>query len=111
MTTIPNTYALRIAELEAEIGRLKEVVEVRTQSWMNTTDALSERDDWLKALQCRLDAAERVCEIESRFMVHHPSCPTFDDKRAECGGCTPMNKALASWRRSRAESGETKGGG
>ncbi len=38
-------------KLAAEVARLTAVLAVRTQSWMNTTDALSEADDRVKAAE------------------------------------------------------------
>ncbi len=41
-------------DLMVEIDRLKEVLEVRTQSWMNTTDALQERIAHFDILDAKL---------------------------------------------------------
>ncbi len=39
---------LLLVEAAGEIERLKDIIEVRSQSWMNTTDALSETSNGLK---------------------------------------------------------------
>lgn len=43
-----------VPELIAEVRRLKDLLEVRTNSWINTTDALSEADARIKELKQQL---------------------------------------------------------
>lgn len=45
----------QLSEAHAEIARLKEVLEVRTNSWMNTCETLEQREGQLKDLKERLE--------------------------------------------------------
>lgn len=65
MTTDRDEFAK-----DAEIERLRALVDVRTQSWMNATDALVDRDAMLrieidekKQLRAKLAIAEKVVEL------------------------------------------------
>lgn len=52
----------------------------------------------IESLRQELELAQRVISAATIGNVHHPRCAMFDDKEAECSGCTRFNKALIEYR-------------